>query len=194
MQLLDHLLQRKTDARNANDTIYRARYVIPSSLGGQVAKPPTDGFIVQESNTSIGSTDGEIQTYFGTGSLTNENQQRNYRFIADAQWSGNLINVQTELPHDLSVGSAVELVNVKSTTNITGAGSSGFNNDYVVIGISSAKNFTVGLTTNPGTFTNNTSARTTSLPYFKRKEYDNTYFVYRHEESQSYIPGEQDGV
>ena len=187
-------ITRKTDARNANDTIYRARYVIPSSLGGQVAKPPTDGFIVQESNTSIGSTDGEIQTYFGTGSLTNENQQRNYRFIADAQWSGNLINVQTELPHDLSVGSAVELVNVKSTTNTTGAGSSGFNNDYVVIGISSAKNFTVGLTTNPGTFTNNTSARTTSLPYFKRKEYDNTYFVYRHEESQSYIPGEQDGV
>ena len=75
-------ITRKSDTRNALDTIYRARYVIPSSLGGQVAKPPSDGFIVQESNTSIGSTDGEIQTYFGSGSLTNENQQRNFRFIS----------------------------------------------------------------------------------------------------------------
>ena len=33
----------------------------------QIARPPSDGFILQESNTSIGSTDSEIQTYFGSG-------------------------------------------------------------------------------------------------------------------------------
>ena len=94
-------ITRKSDTRNALDTIYRARYVIPSSLGGQVAKPPSDGFIVQESNTSIGSTDGEIQTYFGSGSLTNENQQRNFRFISNVTQSGFDVTVKTELPHDL---------------------------------------------------------------------------------------------
>ncbi len=54
----------------------------------EVARPPSDGFIIQESNTSIGATDGEIQTYFGSGSLTNVNEQRNFRFIADAIWDG----------------------------------------------------------------------------------------------------------
>ena len=187
-------ITRKSDTRNALDTIYRARYVIPASLGGQVAKPPSDGFIVQESNTSIGSTDGEIKTYFGSGSLTNENQQRNFRFISAVTQNGYNVTVNTELPHNLSVGSQVELVNVKSTTNTTGVGNSGYNQSYIVDSIGNSKSFTVGLTTAAGTFSNNTSGRNTSLPYFKRKSYDNTYFVYRHEESQPYVTGEQDGV
>ena len=187
-------ITRKSDTRNALDTIYRARYVIPASLGGQVAKPPSDGFIVQESNTSIGSTDGEIQTYFGTGSLTNENQQRNFRFISGVTQNGFDVTVKTELPHDLSVGSQVELVNVRSTSNTTGVTNSGFNENYIVNSISDSKTFSVGLTTVAGTFTNNTSGRNTDLPYFKRKSYDNTYFVYRHQESQPYVTGEQDGV
>ena len=69
-------IKRKNDSRSSNDTTYRIRYVIPSSTGGGVARPPSDGFILQESNTSIGSTDAEVQTYFGSGSLANENQQR----------------------------------------------------------------------------------------------------------------------
>ena len=187
-------ITRKSDTRNALDTIYRARYVIPASLGGQVAKPPSDGFIVQESNTSIGSTDGEIQTYFGTGSLTNENQQRNFRFISGVTQSGVDVTVKTELPHDLSVGSQVELVNVKSSSNTAGVGNSGYNQSYIVNSIGDSKTFSVGLSTVAGTFTNNTSGRNTALPYFKRKSYDNTYFVYRHQESQPYVTGEQDGV
>ena len=39
-----------------------------------------------------------------------------------------------------------------------------FNNTFTVTGISSARQFTVALTDDPGTFTNNTSNRTTSLP------------------------------
>ena len=187
-------ITRKQDNRNSTDTIYRVRYVIPQSAGSVDAKPPSDGFILQESNTSIGSTDAEIQTYFGSGSISNVNQQRNFRFIAGADWSGNTANIVTELPHNLSVGSVVELVNVKSSTNTTAESNTGFNGTYSVTGISSAKQFSVGLSTNPGTFTSDTSLRTTTLPYFKRKNYNNTYYVYRSQEAQKYVAGQQDGV
>ena len=120
-------IKRKNDSRSSNDTTYRIRYVIPSSTGGGVARPPSDGFILQESNTSIGSTDAEVQTYFGSGSLANENQQRNFRFIAGARWDGSNIHYDTEAPHDLTVGSQVEVLNVKSTVNLTGIANSSFN-------------------------------------------------------------------
>ena len=185
--------RRKKDNRNAIDTLYRVRYVIPANAE-DTARPPTEGFILQESNTSIGSTDGEIQTYFGSGSLPNVNSQRNFRFIADANWSSSTANILTELPHNLSVGSKVEINNILSTSNPTGAASTGFNGTYEVIGISSAKHFSIGITTDPGSFTNNINLRTTSLPYFRRKNYNNTYYVYRNQEVQRYVSGEQDGV
>ena len=184
--------KRKSDNRNSIDTLYRARYVVPKD--GGVSRPPNDGYIVQESNTSIGSTDGEIQTYFGTGSITNESEQRNFRFVADATWDGSNVNVSTELPHHLSVGSRVQLVNIKSSTNTTATLNSGYNKEFAVTGITGTKNFTVGLTTNPGTFTNDTSLRTTALPYFKRKTFKDTYYVYSAEEAKKYVSGEQDGI
>ena len=187
-------IKRKSDTRSANDTIYRFRYVIPSSSGGAVARPPTDGFILQESNTSIGSTNAEVQTYFGSGSLNHENEQRNFRFIAHANWSSSVANVLTELPHDLSVDSRVELVNIQSSTNTTGAANTGFNGTFHVTGITSAREFTVGITTDPGTFTSDTLTRTTSLPHFKRKNFETTYYIQDIEEVQSYKQGEQDGI
>ena len=188
-------IKRRNDSRNSVDTIYRARYVIPSDNGGTIARPPADGYVIQESNTSIGSTDGEVTTYFGSGSLANENQQRNFRFIADARWDSSAnVYVTTELPHQLTVGSQVEMVNVKSTVNLTGIANSSYNQKFTVTGISSARTFVVGLTTDPGTFSNDTSSRTTSLPYFKKKRFNDTYYSYRSEESQKYIAGEQDGV
>ncbi len=187
-------IKRKSDTRSANDTIYRLRYVIPASSGGAIARPPTDGFILQESNTSIGSTNTEIQTYFGSGSLNHENEQRNFRFIAHAHWASNVANVLTELPHDLSVDSRVELINIKSATNTTGTANSGFNGTFHVTGITSAREFTVGITTDPGTFTSDTLTRTTSLPHFKRKNFESTYYIQDIEELQSYKQGEQDGI
>ena len=89
------------------------RYVIPANAGGKVGRPPTEGFILQESNTSIGATNGEIQTYFGSGEISNINQQRNFRFIANANWSGSTANIITELPHDLKVGASVEINNIQ---------------------------------------------------------------------------------
>ena len=186
-------INRKNDNRESNDTLYRVRYVIPQD-SVSTARPPVEGYILQETSTSIGSTDGEIQTYFGTGNLANKNEQRNFKFIADASWTANTATITTELPHDLSVGSQVELVNIKSTNNTTATQNSGFNRLFSVVGISSAKQFTVGLSTNPGTFTNDTTSRTTSLPYLKRTRYDNVYYVYRISEAQKYITGDQDGI
>ena len=185
-------IKRRSDNRNSTDTIYRARYVIPKD--GGTARPPSDGYILQESNTSIGSTDGEIETYFGTGSLTNQSEQRNFRFIADATWDGVNVSVVTELPHNLSVGSRVQLANIKSTVNTTAALNSGYNREFVVASIPGTKNFNVGLTTDPGTFSNDTTVRNTALPYFKRKTFKDTYFVYRAEEAKKYVSGEQDGI
>ena len=186
-------IKRRSDVRSGLDKTYRMRYVIPANSGA-VARPPTEGFIIQESNTSIASTDGEIQTYFGSGSITNVNQQRNFRLISGASWSGSSATINTELPHDLKVGSQVEINNITSTNNTSGAQDSGFNRRFTVTGISSAKSFTVGLATDPGTFNNDVDNRTTDLPFFKRKKYNDTYYVYRLAEAQKYINGEQDGI
>ena len=185
---------RKTDSRNANDTLYRMRYVIPASSGGTVARPPVEGFVLQETNTSIGSSNSEIQTYFGSGSISNINQQRNFRFIADATYTNGSASFITELPHDLTIGSKVQIVNITSANNTAGAGNSGFNYTADVTGITSAKMFTLGIGTDPGAFSNDTATRTVSLPYFKKKEYDDNLYVYRTEEVQEYRTGDQDGI
>jgi len=185
---------RKLDNRNAVDTIYRYRYVIPKNNGGSVARPPTEGFVLQESGTSIATQDAEIQTYFGSGSLSNENQQRNFRFVSSVNWTGGTANVTTELPHNLTSGSEVQLNQITSTNNTTGVNNSGFNGSFVVSGITSTRTFTVGISTDPGDFTNNVHTRNTSLPYFQRKKYENTYYVYRESEIQPYVAGEQDGI
>ena len=191
-------IKRKTDDRKAEDTTYRLRYVIPSSSGTSVARPPTSGYILQESNTSIGATTSEVQTYFGSGTLSNINQQRNFSFIAGANWSASphpdAANILTEQPHNLSVGSLVEVANVKSSVNTTGAGNSGYNGTFVVTGITSAREFVVGMSTDGGTFTSDTLTRDTALPYFKRKSYNNTFYVQDSEEVQPYLSGKQDGI
>ena len=189
-------IKRKTDTRSGIDKTYRLRYVIPANSGGSVARPPTEGFILQESNTTIAPTDTEVQTFFGSGSLANVNQQRNFRFIAGAEWDSlsATASIDTDVRHGLKVGSLVQIQNVKSTENTSGVDNSGFNGLYSVSGISSAKQFSIQISTDPGTFTSNISDRSTSLPFFRRKKYSDTYYVYRLNEAQKYIPGEQDGV
>lgn len=189
-------LYRKVDPRSVLDTIYRLRYVIPASSGVTSARPPLDGFVIQESSTTIGASNAEVAIPFSptTVSISNENQLRNFRIISNASWDGTYAYFNTELPHELSIGSQVSVLNVVSSTNTAGTVNSGFNLNYSVVGISSLKQFTVGLSTNPGTFTNNVSTRTTSLPRFVRKQYNETLIVYRAQQIEPYIPGEQDGV
>ena len=188
-------IKRTPDTRNLDDTIYRYRYVIPSD-SEITAKAPLEGFVIQNSNTSIGSTDTEVAYQFNPfgATLSNSTELRNPRIIADASWTSNTATITTELPHNLSVGSQVEILNITSTNNSVGTAKSGFNNTFDVVGISSAKEFSVTLSTDPGTFTNNTSSRTTSLPFFNNKQYSNSYYVYRSEEVQKYVPGEKDGI
>ena len=188
-------IKRIPDTRNIDDTIYRYRYVIPSD-SEITAKPPLEGFVIQNSNTVIGSTDTEVAYQFNPlgATLSNSTELRNPRIIADASWASNTATIVTELPHNLNVGSQVEILNITSTNNSDGTANSGFNNTFDVVGISSAKEFTVTLTDDPGTFTNNTSSRTTSLPHFKNKQYSNSYYVYKSEEIQKYVPGEKDGI
>ena len=186
-------IKRRNDSRGIDDTLYRLRYVIPSDTQ-TVSRPPVEGFILQESGSSTGISDSDIQTYFGTGSLSNKNDQRNFRFISNATWSSNVATITTELPHDLKVGSEIEIVNVKSSTNTAGTAKLGFNKILTVSSIVSKKQFTAALTTDPGLFTNDTTSRTTALPYFKRKKYTNNYYVFRISEAQKYIFGEQDGI
>ena len=119
-----------------------------------------------------------------------------FRFIANASWSSNVANILTELPHDLKIGSQVEIKNIVSENNPVGTANSGFNGNFNVTGITSAREFTVSLvsSTGPGAFTNDTSARTTSLPTFTQKRTKGTYQVYRSQQIQRYVAGEQDGI
>ena len=190
-------INRRTDTRNLSDTIYKLRYVIPAGSGITSARPPIDGFVIQESNTTTGASDTEVDYYFNPDpvTLSNVNELRNFKFIANASWDGTYAYFTTELPHKLSVGSLVEVLNVQSTNNTTGIASVGFNNTYEVVGISSSKLFQVALSDDPGTFDlSQTVNRTTSLPRFARKNYDGTYYVYRSQEIQKYVSGEQDGI
>jgi hypothetical protein len=189
-------ITRKVDNRNVLDTVYRIRYVIPASSGVTTARPPLDGYVIQESSTTIGISDSEVSALYSptTSTLSNENELRNFRIIANASWDGTYAYFDTEIPHDLSVGSQVDVYNVKSSTNTTSIYGSGYNLNYSVVGISSLKQFTVGLTTDPGTFQSDVSNRTTSLPRFVRRRLKETLSIYRAEEIVKYLPGVQDGV
>ena len=191
-------ITRQPDTRTITDTIYRLRYVLPAGSGITSARPPQDGYVIQDSNSVTGSTDTEVAKYFSptSVSLSNVNELRNFKFIANAYLSGNSANILAELPHKLTVGSQVEINNVVSANNPAGVGNSGFNGTYSVTGITSAREFIVSIPSivDPGTFTNNTSSRTTSLPSFSQKKYNETFTVYRSQEVQEYQPGAQDGI
>jgi len=191
-------INRKPDTRSIVDTTYRVRYVIPAGTGITTARPPIDGFIIQESSDTTGASDAEVAKYFSPTpvSLSDVNEQRNFKFIANAHWDSNTGYFLSELPHNLKIGSEVLIENVKSANNPVGTANSGFNGTFAVTGISSAREFVVALnsTVGPGTFTSDTTSRTTSLPTFAQKRYPGTYYIYRTQEVQEYISGVQDGV
>ena len=188
-------IKRSSYQRGLIDSIYRVRYVIPKD-SPTIARPPLDGYIIQESNSVLGAGTTEIQNFFSpSGTLLNNSTEfRNFRFIANVTWAGATANIDTELPHDLTVGASVEIINVLSGNNPTGIANSAFNGTHVVTGISSSKQFSFSLSGDPGTFLNDTNTRNSNLPYFKRKRLTNTYQIFRSEEVRKYIPNTQDGV
>ena len=189
-------ITRTPDTRNLIDTVYRVRYVIPAGSGIASARPPVDGYVIQNSSSNIGFTTTEVAKYFAQtpATLSNETELRNFRIISNAEKSGDLYHFTTELPHNLRTGAKVKISNVRSTNNTVGTANSGYNGDYVVVGISSAKHFSVVGEETPGTFSNNTSDRGTNLPYFTEKDSPGVYQIYRSQELQKYIPGKQSGI
>jgi len=182
-------IRRTPDNRNAIDRLYRLRYVIPKEVA--VAREPVDGFILQESSTTIETG----QLAITNDSLSNASVRKNLRIISGISSSIGVATVHTEIPHNLSVGSQVKIRNVKSTTNTAGVALSAFNQTFTVSGISSAKAFSFNVSSDPGLFLNNVDTRTTTeLPYFERQNYDSVYYVYRSEEIKRHIPNQQDGV
>jgi hypothetical protein len=58
-----------------------------------------------------------------------------------------LVTITTELPHNLTVGSQVEILNIRSTNNTIGANDLGFNGIFTVTAIQNTKQFSYTLTT-----------------------------------------------
>jgi hypothetical protein len=191
---------RTNDNRNLNDRIYRLRYVLPSD-SPFVARPPLDGYVIQESNNTIGLSNSEVEKEFSLTSLSlsNPTELRNFRIISNAIWSQSsstgIATFTTELPHDLVVGSTVEIVSVASTNNVNAKNNLGFNGTHIVTGISTTYNeFSVNIPSDPGVFQGSSSLRVTTIPRFKKKKLPNTMVIYRSEEVQEYIKGKQDGI
>ena len=189
-------ITRRQDDRALLDTIYRARYVIPAASGITSARPPVDGYVLQESTATNPTTDAEVAVLYSnsTQTLNNVNELRNPSYISTCTYSSPFAYIDTEQPHRLTVGSKVTLENIKSSSNTTGVAGTGFNRDYSVVGVTSAKQFVVGLSTSPGVFTNATNVRTTELPRFKRFKSNETLSLYRSTEITRYQAGQQDGV
>ena len=190
-------LNRLPDNRALDDRIYRYRYIIPSGVGIQSARPPRDGYVLQSSNDVTGASDTEVALQFNPGSVTmaNAGEMRNFSFIRHANYDGGTTYYTTELPHNLTVGSKVKINDVTSTVNPTGIANSEYNGTFTVAGISSANTFYISdLSSDPGTFTNNTSTRTTALPTFQKVRANKTFFVYDVEQIKEYKAGEQDGI
>jgi len=188
---------RRSDDRSLSDKIYKLRYVIPSGVGITSARPPRTSFVLQESNDVTGSTNTEVALQYNPNSVTMSNsaQMRNFRYISNAEYSGGNLNFTTEIPHGLKSGSKVKINNVTCTVNTVGLANSGYNGTYTVVNVSNSNKFAVtSPPTNPGTFTNNTSQRTTSLPSYQKVQAVNNYFVYDIDTVREYQNGTQDGV
>jgi hypothetical protein len=190
-------ISRTPDNRSLDDRIYKVRYVIPRD-STVLGRPPEDAFILQESSSTVGFTNAEVAKFksIAPAVLSNTSELRNPRFISGASWDAivGLATFTTDIPHELSVGSKVQIFNVVSTSNTTGLGYTGFNGVFTVLDNPTRREFTVGLTTNPGVFSNNINQRTLDLPRYERKEFNNTLYIYRKEAVQEYIPNAKDGV
>ena len=190
------VLRKPTD-RNIEGSIYKVRYVLPKD-SPTLGRPPVDGFVLQESNNIDGASDSEVQRFlsFDSQTLANSTEFRNFKFIANGEWSSldSKATIRTELPHNLTKGSQVEITNIISGFNTTGKANSGYNGTFDVTDIVSRKEFKISIASNPGDFTTDTSLRTQNLPKLKKKKHEGTFVIYKSDEIQRYVQNEQDGV
>ncbi len=189
--------KRIPDDRSIDEKVYKLRVVIPKEATN--SKNPTDGFVIQESSSTGPSDDSELS--LTTLPSSRSIYKRNNRFISTCTYNSTskIVTVVAEQPHDLSVGERILLKNIKSSTNTTGLGVTGYNGDFVVNSITDDKTFTYsivdndGLTHNVGVFSGS-SARNTTLPRFERNDLQSNFYVYRSDVISDYKQNVQDGI
>ena len=189
-------ISRTVDPRSLDERLYTIRVVVPKEATN--AKDPNDGFVIQESSTSgvRVNTDFTDRTIDAKDVFFN----RNLRFISTGSESGGTVTIRSELPHNLKVNDKINILNIKSSTNTTGVANSAFNGTFEVTSINSDKEFQYsttdvdGKTHNTGTFSSDTSDRTTNLPRFQRNDLKSNHYIYRSEVISDYIKDVQDGI
>lgn len=193
---------RRAETRSIEDRLYKVRYVIPKEY--TEVRAPGIGFVFQESKT-VGVTVASIDS----GSTLKVTDRRNEKVISSIS-AGSISNnsqtvtTKTEAPHKLLVGDVVKIQNVASTYNPSALGiTSTFNGSFNVLTVPDSHTFTykiVGVSTNPGAFTNSPGNRTSSslltLPVVSKQEYKDSFTVYRVETIKNHVPGTngQDGI
>ena len=174
---------RTPDNRTEDDKVYKFVYCIPRNTT-TAARPPLDGFIIQESgDSSLSGT--EFSRYFGGVDLNSDTELRNPKFISNAVWTSNEITFTTEIDHKLKINDQVEISNVLPIA---------YNGNYTVTKIPSSRSFAVVLTSDPGTFANDTTVRNSSLPFVRRKNTNNIFKIYKSKELKKFIRNKQDGL
>ena len=192
-------IKRFEDERSLDEKLYKIRLVIPKEVTN--ARDPIEGFVLQESAT----TGARSASDFTITSLTSSDYlyNRNPRFISTCSFNSvsDIITIRSEQPHNLRVGDKVTVKNVKSTANTSGTVNLGYNGTFTVVTVTDDKTFTYSSTDvngnihdEPGTFTNNTSVRDTSLPRFEKNDNQGNFYIYRHETITPYHYNTQDGV
>ena len=188
--------KRTEDSRSLDEKLYKFRVVVPKELDN--GKDPEEGFVIQESSSTSVRSDSD---FTATGITTSDYDfNRNPRFISTCSTSASTVTVITELPHDVRVGEKIIIKNVTSTGNTAGTANKGYNGVFTVASVVNDKTFTHstadidGVTHSTGSFTNNTSSRTTALPRFERNDWQDNYYVYRNDVITPYIKDVQDGI
>ena len=196
---------RNADNRSLDDKLYRVRYVIPKESSN--AKPPTPGYVIQQSS----STGARNNDDFSLDEITINDYEynRNPRFLFNARKAASSpeIIVDTELPHQLSIGDKVRIINVESTLNPDAVDGRSYNGEFLVTRIDNARQFRYSTTDvngftrelvdevgTPDTFSNDTNDRNILLPRFQRKDNQINAFVYRVEEIIPFSEGIRDGI
>ena len=194
---------RKSDNRSLDDKLYRLRYVIPKETVN--AKPPTPGYVIQQSSDT-GARDNDDFTLEDL-TFSDYGYNRNPRYIVECTSIpvSQEFGVRSEIPHNLSVGDKINILNVTSTNNPGGSPNRGYNGEFLVTRIDDARNFRYsdtdtdgfarrGVDEAPGTFTNDTNDRNVLLPRFQRKDDQANIFVYRVEQISEFVEGIRDGA
>jgi hypothetical protein len=184
-------ITRRVDNRGLDDRVYKLRYVIPKEFVN--ARPPTDGFVLQESKTT-----GITSASYLLSQLSDTIQLRNPKIITRASYAGGNANIKTELPHHLQVGDIVKISNVVSSNDAIES----YNGSFVVQTVATPREFSVtGFSSDPGTFLNQVNQRSTqqqveALPTIQKEKSRDSIFIYRSTEIKPLIPGAggQDGI